>query len=236
MLNELLAQLSGVVDAAAAHPAPALGAAFLWGVASVALSPCHLAGIPVLVGFISSRGKMGAGRTWLLSGVFALGILVTLALVGGLTLAAGWLMGDLGSWVNYAMAALFIGIGLYLMDGVRLPWSAPGQEAAARRGGVWSALLLGLLSGLALGPCTFAYMAPVLGVVLKSATTAPLLGAGLVAAYAVAHCGAITLAGASTGLVQRLLDWHDVSHGARLLKKGCGVLVVVAGLYWLYKA
>ncbi len=236
MLDKILAQLSGVVDTAAVHPVPALGAAFLWGVASVVLSPCHLAGMPLLVGFISSRGKTGAGRVWLLSGVFSLGILITLAVVGGLTLAVGRLMGDLGGWMNYAMAALFIVLGLYLLDVVRLPWSAPGQAAAARKGGVYSALLLGLLSGLALGPCTFAYMAPVLGVVLKSAATAPWLGAGLVAAYAVAHGGTIALAGASTGLVQKLLDWHDASRGAKLLKKGCGVLVIAAGLYWLYKA
>ena len=74
MLDGTLTTLSGVIDAAAAHPLPALGAAFVWGVASVVLSPCHLAGIPLLVGFISSRGKLGAGRTWLLSGVFATGV------------------------------------------------------------------------------------------------------------------------------------------------------------------
>jgi len=32
----------------------ALVGAFLWGVASVLLSPCHLAGIPLVVGFLSA--------------------------------------------------------------------------------------------------------------------------------------------------------------------------------------
>jgi cytochrome c-type biogenesis protein len=236
MLDRVLTTLSGLIDAAAAHPLPALGAAFAWGVASVALSPCHLAGIPLLVGFISSRGKLGVGRTWLLSGVFSLGVLLTIALVGVLTWAAGRMLGDVGGWMNYAMAAVFIGVGLYLLDAVRVPWSVPEQAGLVRRGGLWSALLLGLVFGLALGPCTFAYMAPVLGVVFKSSSSSPLLSAGLLAVYAAAHCGVIALAGASAGLVQKVLDWHDASHGAKLLKKICGALVIAAALYLIYKA
>ena len=236
MFNEILAKLSGLIDAAAANPGAALAAAFVWGVASVVLSPCHLAGIPLLVGFISAQGKIGAKRIWLLSLVFALGNLVTIALVGLLTWGAGRMLGDLGGWLNYAMAAVFIGVGLYLLEAFRLPWRAPGTEGTAKRGGYGAALLLGLLFGLALGPCTFAYMAPVLGVVFKSAVPAPGLSVGLVAAYAMAHGGMLALAGASTGLVQKVLDWNDGSHAAKLLKKGCGALVIGAALYLIYKA
>ncbi len=238
MLDNVLTALSGAIDAAAAHPLPAIGAAFAWGVASVVLSPCHLAGMPLLVGFVSSRGNLAAGRAWLLSCVFAAGVFATVALAGAVTWAAGRLIGDLGGWVNYAMAAVFIGVGLYLLEAVRIPWSVSAQERVARRGGggLWTALLLGLVFGLALGPCTFAYMAPVLGVVFKSASASPVLSAGLLAAYAAAHCGVIALAGVSAGLVQKALDWHDASCGAKRLKKACGALVIVAGLYLIYKA
>jgi cytochrome c-type biogenesis protein len=46
----------------------------------------------------------------------------------------------------------------------------------------------------------------------------------------------IVLAGAGTGLVQRYLNWNEKSKGAVIVKKVCGVLVLLAGLYLIYKA
>ena len=47
--------------------------------------------------------------------------------------------------------------------------------------GLLAALILGLLFGIALGPCTFAYMAPVLGIVFQTAQTNYLLGSSIFA-------------------------------------------------------
>ena len=46
----------------------------------------------------------------------------------------------------------------------------------------------------------------------------------------------IVVAGTSTELVQRYLDWNEGSKGAVILKKVCGVLVLVGGLYLIYVA
>jgi len=46
----------------------------------------------------------------------------------------------------------------------------------------------------------------------------------------------VVAAGTSTGLVQRWLDWHGRSRGAVWLKRACGALVAVGGLYVLYTA
>jgi cytochrome c-type biogenesis protein len=43
-------------------------------------------------------------------------------------------------------------------------------------------------------------------------------------------------AGTSTELVQRYLNWNDASKGAVVLKRVCGALVILAGLYLLYAA
>ncbi len=67
-----------------------------WGVLSILLSPCHLSSIPLIVGFISSQGKMTVGRTFNISLVFSLGILFTIGLIGVITASLGRLMGDLG--------------------------------------------------------------------------------------------------------------------------------------------
>jgi cytochrome c-type biogenesis protein len=99
-----------------------------------------------------------------------------------------------------------------------------------------AAFLLGLTFGIALGPCTFAYMAPILAVAFKTAASSLLYGALLLLVYGVGHCSVIVVAGTSTELVQRYLDWNERSRGAVLLKQVCGVLVLLGGVYLIYVA
>jgi thiol-disulfide isomerase/thioredoxin len=78
-------------------------------------------------------------------------------------------------------------------------------------------------------------MAPVLGVAFRLASTSLAYGVLLLAAYGVGHCSVIVLAGTSTGLVQRYLDWNERSRGAVMLRKVCGVLVLLGGLYLVFQ-
>ena len=97
-------------------------------------------------------------------------------------------------------------------------------------------MILGLVFGVALGPCTFAYMAPMLGVTFRLAATRLLYGVLLLSAYGVGHCSVITLAGTFTEVVQHYLDWNERSKGAVILKKVCRALVLLGGLYLIYVA
>jgi cytochrome c-type biogenesis protein len=90
--------------------------------------------------------------------------------------------------------------------------------------------------GIALGPCTFAYMAPMLGVTFKLAKTAPFYGAALLLAYGAGHCAVIVAAGTSTELVQRFLNWNEHSKGIKIMKGVCGALILLAGAYFLWTA
>ena len=211
-------------------PAIALTAAFAWGILSVLLSPCHLSSIPLIVGFIDKQGRMSTRRAFVISTLFAGGILITIAAVGAITAAAGRMMGDVGRYGNYFVAAIFFLVGLYLLDVITLPWSGPGQIGMKRKG-LLAAFILGLIFGIAIGPCTFAYMAPMLAVTFRVASTALLYGIALLVAYGIGHCAVIVLAGTSTGLVQRYLNWNEKSKGAVILKRTCGVLVLLGGLY-----
>ena len=145
------------------------------------------------------------------------------------------MMGDVGRYGDYFVAAIFSLVGLYLLDIVPLPWSGPGQIGIKRKG-LLPAFLLGLIFGIAIGPCTFAYMAPLLAVTFRVASIALLHGIVLLVAYGVGHCSAIVLAGTSTGLVQRYLNWNEKSKGAIISKRMCGGLVLLAGLDLIYLA
>ena len=220
-----------LTDAMAGAPMVALLAAFAWGVLSIVLSPCHLASIPLIVGYLQGGGAVSPRRAAGLSTLFALGILVSIALIGAITAAAGRMLGDLGSWGNYAVAAVFFVFGLHLLDVLPIPegWRpAPNQP----RRGALGALFFGLIFGVALGPCTFGFMAPVLGVTFGMAKSAPVFAFGVLVLFGLGHCAVIGLAGFSSTWVQRWLSWQDSTPGAKWLRRACGMLVLVAGA-WL---
>jgi len=231
-MEQLFTTLTRAVESTALI---ALGASFVWGVLSILLSPCHLGSIPLIIGFIQGQGKTTTRRAFALSSLFAIGILITIALIGAITAAMGRMMGDVGPWGNYFVAAIFVIVGLYLLDVVQLSFS--GAQVSARYGsGAIAAFLLGLVFGIALGPCTFAYMAPMLAVAFRVSATNLLYGALLLLAYGVGHCSVIVAAGTSTELVQNYLNWDERARGSIIIKRACGVLVILAALYMIYTA
>ena len=123
-MEQLLTTLTRAVEAGSGM---ALVAAVIWGVLSIVLSPCHLASIPLIVGFVNGQGQVSARRAFALSLLFALGILATIAAIGAVTAAAGRLMGNVGPWANYAVAVVFFLVGLHLLGVIPMPWSGPGQ-------------------------------------------------------------------------------------------------------------
>ena len=231
-MEQLFTNLSHAVEGA---PLIALTASVVWGILSIILSPCHLASIPLIVGFISEQGQVTARRAFWTSTLFAVGILITIAVIGVITAAAGRMMGDVGRYGNYFVALIFFVVGLHLLGVIPMPWSGPGQVGMKRKG-LLAAFILGLVFGVALGPCTFAYMAPMLAVTFKLAKTAPLYGASLLLAYGIGHCAVIVAAGTSTELVQRFLNWNEQSKGVTVVKCVCGLLVLIAGFYLLWSA
>jgi cytochrome c-type biogenesis protein len=231
-MQELFATLSQAVEGSALI---AIAASFAWGVLSIVLSPCHLASIPLIVGFIDEQGRISTRRAFFISTLFALGILITIALIGAATAAAGRMMGDVGRYGNWFVAIIFFLVGLHLLEVIPMPWSGAGPVGMKRKGAL-AAFILGLIFGIALGPCTFAYMAPILGVTFKLAATNVTYGIFLLLIYGVGHCSVIVFAGTFTEVIQRYLNWTERSKGAVRLKKVCGVLVIAGGLWMIYTA
>ena len=231
-MEQLFTNLSHAVEGA---PLIALAAAVVWGILSIVLSPCHLASIPLIIGFISEQGQVTTRHAFSASTLFAVGILTTIAAIGVVTAAAGRMMGDVGRYGNYFVALIFFVVGLHLLGVISMPWSGPSQVGMKRKG-LLAALVLGLVFGIALGPCTFAYMAPMLGVTFKLAATNFLYGALLLLAYGVGHCSVIVAAGTSTEFVQRFLNWNEHSQGVAVVKIICGILVILGGVWLIYTA
>jgi cytochrome c-type biogenesis protein len=216
-------------------PLIALSAALIWGILSILLSPCHLASIPLIIGFIDNQGRTSTTRAFTTSLLFSSGILFTIAIIGIVTAAMGQMMGDIGKYGNYIVAVIFFLFGLQLLGIIPALWKSP-KKIDIKYKGLFASFLLGLIFGIALGPCTFAYMAPMLGVTFTLGAEQPIYAASLLLMYGIGHCSIIIIAGTSTELVQKYLNWNKQSKGSIILKKICGTLILLAGLYTLYRA
>ena len=227
---KLFTALSHAIQGA---PLIAIGASFIWGVLSIVLSPCHLTSIPLIIGYLSNQRELSTKKAFHLSIVFSVGILISIAVIGGVTAAAGRILGDVGKIGNYIVALVFLIFGLNLLG--FLPLNFPGLGTIkSQRKGYFSVLSLGLVFGLALGPCTFAFMAPLLGIVFSLTAKNLPYGLVLLSAFAIGHCAVIIAAGTSTRLVQQITKWDGQSKGITIIRKLCGILVLLGGIFLVY--
>ncbi|MGB3861858.1 MAG: cytochrome c biogenesis protein CcdA [Candidatus Aminicenantaceae bacterium] len=227
---KLFTALSHAIEGA---PLIAIGASFIWGVLSIVLSPCHLTSIPLIIGYLSNQRELSTKKAFHLSIVFSVGILISIAVIGGVTAAAGRILGDVGKIGNYIVALVFLIFGLNLLG--FLPLNFPGLGTIkSQRKGYFSVLSLGLVFGLALGPCTFAFMAPLLGIVFSLTAKNLPYGLVLLSAFAIGHCAVIIAAGTSTRLVQQITKWDGQSKGITIIRKLCGILVLLGGIFLVY--
>jgi cytochrome c-type biogenesis protein len=145
----------------------------------------------------------------------------------------GRLMGDVGTIGNYIVASVFFLAGLYLLDIISFDRASAGIRAVKAKG-YWMSFTLGLLFGIGLGPCTFAFMAPVLGIAFHYSSENILSSIMLLSAFAFGHCLVITSAGTASTKITNYLKWSERSRGIEIAKKICGVLVILEGIYFLY--
>ncbi|MBI4978429.1 MAG: cytochrome C biogenesis protein [Spirochaetes bacterium] len=230
MLNSLFTFIDAAVKGS---PLIALSAAFLWGILSILLSPCHLSSIPLIIGFMSGQKDISVKKAFITSSLFALGILITMAILGVLTMTFGFMVfSRIGIYGTAVVGILFIVVGIYLLEILPLP-SIPALSPNMKSRGYLAAFIMGLIFGIALGPCTFAFMMPVLGAAAAAAAQKPVYAFLLVFLYAVGHCAVIVAAGSSFEAVEKYLKWNEQSRVLSLIKKICALLIIAAGIYLL---
>lgn len=211
---------------------PALTASFAWGILSMVLSPCHLSSVPVFLGHISSR--QDNRRPITLSLIFSSGVIISILVIGIVSALTGRILGDMGI-INSVGTAL-LGLILILMGLFLLNWIP--ERIHIRTGGMLEKLKenksgtfgLGAVYGLGTGPCTFAFMAPVLALTLKQAGTNFLFAVTLAGAFALGHCLIFLIAGPLVRILQNRYNWTANKKLLKLFRKGAGLLLLTASV------
>lgn len=223
--------LDNIEHIVAAYPAIAFGAVFVAGVISSA-SPCVLATIPLVVGYVGGYADGDRRRSFLFSVAFILGLSITFTAFGAAAGLLGTMFGTVGGWwyVVLGVVALLMGLQMVGVYQIRLPFHV---EVKPKRRGIIGAFLLGLFFGIVSSPCA----TPVLVVILTLVATKGevLYGTALLFVYAIGHCTLMLLAGTFTGFVEAFVKARGVRHFSEWSKRIGGAIISLVGCYLLYQ-
>ena len=214
------------------NPLIAYIAVLLAGLLSSA-SPCVLAIIPLIIGFIGGYAEGDTKKAIYYSLVFVIGLTVSFTAIGATVGFVGGMLKILGNSGYIAISLIAIGAGLHLIEAIKIPLATPIQKIQPKQKGIIGGFLLGLIFGVASSPCATPVLIGVLALV--SVKGQVLYGATLLLAYAAGHWALVLVAGISVSFVDRLAKAKGVNNFTAIMKKASGVIFILGGLYLFWK-
>ncbi len=204
---------------------------FLWGIVSVAFSPCHMASIPLIIGYVGGQEAMVDSRKGSVYAVlFTLGLFITIAIIGIICAWLGMMMGDIGSWWSIPVGLILIWVSLDML-GVAQCSMTGSLMSRFRLQGFMGAFILGLAYGILSGSCTFGFIAPILAIItMQDQMTTGIM---LILLFGLGHCLPIVIAGSSTSLVRKMLENGRWQNSGILFRRFAGCLIGILGLYFI---
>lgn len=201
---------------------------FLGGIISSS-SPCVLATIPLVIGYVGGYSEGNRRKVILYSLVFILGLSFTFTILGAIASLIGGLFGMISQSWYFIIGGVAIAIGLHLIGIYNLNIPTPLNFQPKRRG-IIGALVLGALFGIVSSP----YATPVLALILAYVASKGevIYGTSLLFVYALGHCALIFLAGTVAGFVESFVQSKGITNITEWGKRVGGLIVVCVGIYF----
>ncbi len=228
MLQELFVTVNQWIVGGTAFAA--LGS-MVWGMVSVALSPCHMASIPLVIAYVGGQKKVLKPREASYYAVaFSSGLFFSIALVGIACALLGRILGDVGAYwqVLVGLILIWVALGMFGVEKCSISGSLL-QRLKVR--GMFGALILGLAYGVLSGSCTFGFIAPILAIITIQQKVAT--GILLILLFATGHCLPIVVAGSSGAAVRGLLESSGWQGAGNLFRKGAGAVIAMLAMYFI---
>lgn len=231
-MGEFLKGLEGYIQTS---PLLAFLAIFVGGI-FVSFTPCVYPILPITIGVIGSTSAGSKIKGFFLSLFYVLGIATMYAVLGAFASLTGRLFGEIGSSPISYLIVGNICIILALMLFEIIPFRMPGliTKISAHRPsgkGFFAVYIMGLISGIIIGPCT----AAPLGVVLAFVATKQnvIYGVSLLFTFALGMGVLLIIVGTFAGLLTALPKpgiWMD------RIRKGFAWLFIIIGELLIIKA
>ncbi len=203
---------------------------FLGGILSSS-SPCVLATIPLVIGYVGGYSEGDRRKAFLYSLTFILGLSITFTILGAIASLLGGLFGIISRTWYFIVGGIAIAIGLNLIG--LFEWNLPVPvHLQPKQRGILGAFLLGIFFGIVSSPCATPVLALILTFVASKGEVA--YGTSLLFVYALGHCALIFLAGTATGFVENFIKSKGISNMTAWGKRIGGSIVVFVGIYLIY--
>ncbi|MDE0552955.1 MAG: sulfite exporter TauE/SafE family protein, partial [Candidatus Poribacteria bacterium] len=196
------------------------------------LTPCVYPLIPITVSVFGANESAGLFKSFLLSIVYVLGIVVTYSILGVAVASTGAVFGQImaNPWIVGFISLILVSLGLSMFGvfEIRLPYSVQNRLNTVGGAGFAGGFAMGTVAGVIAAPCT----GPALAVVLTYiATTGSLfLGFWLMFTYALGMGLLFIGIGTFSGLLSALPrsgGWMYV------LENIFGIAIITMALYFL---
>jgi len=203
---------------------------FVGGIVSSS-SPCVLATIPLVIGYVGGYSEGDRRKAFLYSLTFVFGLSITFTVLGAIASLVGGLFGVISRTWYFIVGGIAVAIGLNLVG--LFEWNLPiPVHLQPKQRGILGAFLLGLFFGIVSSPCATPVLALILTYVASEGKVA--YGSSLLFIYALGHCALIFLAGTATGFVENFIKSKGISDLTTWGKRVGGVIVIFAGIYLFY--
>lgn len=208
--------------------------AFFAGVL-VSFTPCVYVFLPITLSYIGTKSADSKTKGFFLSFVYASGLALTFSTLGVIAALSGRIFGSLtqSAFFYILLGNIYLILGFSLLDVFtisNLNFAFSGQLKKKLLGlkGWLGVFVLGVLSGLVIGPCT----TPVLGAILTFIAKERNISSGfiLLASFAFGMSLLLILAGTFSGLAQNLPKSGAWNRRIKIL----GAILLIAGAQYFF--
>ena len=203
----------------------AAGVSFLAGL-FFSVNPVAMAAIPVSLAYVTKARE--ARQAAAFGAMFIAGMVATHVVLGFVAgLGGRWIESLIGRFWGPVLGPILIVLGLLWTGWVRV--SLPAFAMRARRpSGAWGAFAFGVPFSIAVCPVCTPALLVLLGVAASVAS--PLIGAGLLLAFAIGRAIPIAVGAIAVGWLENL---KSLSRHRRTFEMTGGISLIMAGLYML---
>ena len=209
-----------------------LGASFFGGVIA-SVSPCSLAMLPLMIGYVGGCSKETPFRTFIQLCCFILGTAVVFTIIGIVCAITGSVFASVfGGYFTLVMASLLLVIGLKITEilDFEIPTIIKSIPQNNTNSLVIYPLLLGIAFALAGTPCSTPILA---GIMVFAAMGKNLLAAVIMLfLFAIGQGLILIIAGVFTSSIKNIKKFSNASDK---LVKISGWLIILVALYLYYK-